>query len=503
MSLRKSGEAKQDVNTQKGMSRKAALRQVYGADVGSNLQYFENSHIVVERSNEKSTLRMTGYLTGPGYSGRRKTLMILFINGRLVESLPLKRCMESLYSVLLPKTAKPFIFLSVEMPSHWIDVNIHPTKREVAMLHEDDVVDEFRRLVEKTLLLEEGKRNFVQSTLDHVAIPDGSAEELQSTQQDHPKSKRPDRMVRTDPKSQTLHEAFWRASQSASTVPCRRKRGRGGTVMDHSLCDVDLLSENPMPLPVQSDGPGDTRPQEDASVSEAWNMLSNRVETNCHEGVREILCDPVVIGFVDNHRALIQKGTRLYMMDISELSRDLFYQRCISLRGKGKGVVLNPPLSIQSLVHCALEAEEVLGNWKDSEDGGTKQEVSLLLRELLVRKASLLESNFGICISATGNLVEMPELIPGCRLREEYLPKFFLALGQNVDWASPSSYIADICGCISELYMIRPAERGGGEAEQAIVSALQSLSPDRSRSQDGTIIELTRLEHLYRVFERC
>ena len=57
-----------------------------------------------------------------------------------------------------------------------------------------------------------------------------------------------------------------------------------------------------------------------------------------------------------------------------------------------------------------------MGNWKDSEDGGTKQEVSLLLRELLVRKASLLESNFGICISATGNPVEMPELIPGCRL---------------------------------------------------------------------------------------
>jgi DNA mismatch repair protein MLH1 len=485
------------------MSRKAVLRQIYGPDVGSNLKDFENSKIVVKSSNENSTLSMTGCLTGPGYSSGRKTLMVLFINGRLVESLPLKRCVESLYSVLLPKTAKPFIFLSIQMPPHWVDVNIHPTKREVAMLYEDDVVDEFRKLVEKALLLEEGNRTYVQSTLDHLAIPDGSAEELQSTQPDHPKSKRPDKMVRTDPKLQTLQEAFWRASQSASTVPSRRKRGRGGSVMERPLCDADLLSKNSLPLSVQGDGPADAKPLEDASVDEAWCILSKNIEMNCHEGVREILCDPVVIGFVDNHRALIQKGTRLYMIDLSELSRDLFYQRCISLRGQGKGIVLNPHLSIQVLVQCALEAEEILGNWRDSEDGGTKEEVSQLLSELLVRKSSLLKANFGICISETGKLVEMPELIPGCRFKEEFLPKFFLALGQHVNWVSPSCYIADVSTCISELYMIRPDERGGGEPEQAIVPALQSLYPNRSRSQDGTIIELTRLEQLYRVFERC
>ena len=56
------------------------------------------------------TLCAQGLMTGADYSGK-KTTLVLFINGRPVECSPLKRALELTYSRLLPKAAKPFLFL--------------------------------------------------------------------------------------------------------------------------------------------------------------------------------------------------------------------------------------------------------------------------------------------------------------------------------------------------------------------------------------------------------
>jgi hypothetical protein len=45
--------------------------------------------------------------------------------------------MENIYTVSIPKGAKPFLYLSLYLPGPHVDVNIHPTKREVAFLHMD------------------------------------------------------------------------------------------------------------------------------------------------------------------------------------------------------------------------------------------------------------------------------------------------------------------------------------------------------------------------------
>ena len=61
----------------------------------------------------------------------KKSIFILFINGRLVDNINLKRAIESIYSEYLPKHTGPFLYLSIDMPPQRIDVNVHPTKREV------------------------------------------------------------------------------------------------------------------------------------------------------------------------------------------------------------------------------------------------------------------------------------------------------------------------------------------------------------------------------------
>jgi DNA mismatch repair protein MLH1 len=72
---------------------------------------------------------------------------VLFINSRLVECGALKRACEAVYGAILPKAEKPFMFMSLDLPPATVDVNVHPTKREVHFLHQDDVVEAIQSAV--------------------------------------------------------------------------------------------------------------------------------------------------------------------------------------------------------------------------------------------------------------------------------------------------------------------------------------------------------------------
>lgn len=58
---------------------------------------------------------------------------------RLVESTILRRSVEELYAAYLPKGGHPFLYLSLQLPPESLDVNVHPTKREVNFLHREQV----------------------------------------------------------------------------------------------------------------------------------------------------------------------------------------------------------------------------------------------------------------------------------------------------------------------------------------------------------------------------
>lgn len=53
---------------------------------------------------------LQGYVSNADYSGK-KTVLVLFINGRPVDCSTLKRALEATYAAILPKAAKPWVFL--------------------------------------------------------------------------------------------------------------------------------------------------------------------------------------------------------------------------------------------------------------------------------------------------------------------------------------------------------------------------------------------------------
>ena len=65
----------------------------------------------------------------------------------------MKRALEGMYSLVLPRGRHPWIYVSLEMdPSH-VDVNVHPTKQEVHFLDEEAIVESITARAQAVLSL--------------------------------------------------------------------------------------------------------------------------------------------------------------------------------------------------------------------------------------------------------------------------------------------------------------------------------------------------------------
>ena len=66
--------------------------------------------------------------------------VIIFVNGRLVENKEIRNALKQLYSsVYLSKSKNPFVFLSICIGSEDVDVNYHPSKKEILFKKSDDI----------------------------------------------------------------------------------------------------------------------------------------------------------------------------------------------------------------------------------------------------------------------------------------------------------------------------------------------------------------------------
>lgn len=84
----------------------------------------------------------------------------LLFQDRLVECSSLKRSLEAVYSALLPKGGHPWIYLSLEIDPEKVDVNVHPTKKEVYFLDEDEIIEAVCTQAQSCLATANSSRTF-------------------------------------------------------------------------------------------------------------------------------------------------------------------------------------------------------------------------------------------------------------------------------------------------------------------------------------------------------
>lgn len=63
----------------------------------------------------------------------------------------LRKTLDQVYSLYLPKGMHPFIYISLMIDPKNVDVNVHPTKHEVHFLHEDAIIDKIKTVIELKL----------------------------------------------------------------------------------------------------------------------------------------------------------------------------------------------------------------------------------------------------------------------------------------------------------------------------------------------------------------
>ena len=159
-SCKKHGENRADLHTLASESRSDAVRSVYGSNVARELIPLT----IFDDGSLGSTFQLTSLISSANYSAK-KTTMVLFINDRLVECNALKKALELVYSTILPKASKPFLYLSITMPAAHVDVNVHPTKREVSFLNQESMVETIQKAVEGQLLESNTMKTFYTQTL--------------------------------------------------------------------------------------------------------------------------------------------------------------------------------------------------------------------------------------------------------------------------------------------------------------------------------------------------
>ena len=96
--------------------------------------------------------RLFGALGRPGVAAASSRGLFLAVNGRAVASRTMAQNVRLAYGDYLPRTRFPVGVLHLEVALERIDVNVHPTKREVRFARERELEDALRRNVREALL---------------------------------------------------------------------------------------------------------------------------------------------------------------------------------------------------------------------------------------------------------------------------------------------------------------------------------------------------------------
>jgi DNA mismatch repair protein MutL len=85
------------------------------------------------------------------HRGNREQIT-LFCNGRWIRDRSLTFAVEQAYHTLLPAGRHPLAVINIALPSHEVDVNVHPTKSEVHFQRRDAVFRAVQKSVREALL---------------------------------------------------------------------------------------------------------------------------------------------------------------------------------------------------------------------------------------------------------------------------------------------------------------------------------------------------------------
>lgn len=526
--LKKLGDSKSDVSTKKCLTILDTVKILYGTKILKDI-------ISIEIDEEPlSKCKATCLFTSLEYTSK-KTTFILFINNRLVDCAPLKKVLESQYRQVAGKAVKPWMYISLQIDPHHVDVNIHPTKSEVRFLYQDEIIASVADALLKELVKANEGKTFTSSQV--LATQESFLYEKPSTPGKTTPSS-PWSNVRNDSRDQKIN-SFFNTQQSVESEydspyvskaqpesendsPYVSKAQSKRSYSEIPSDNQPALYSNPSKMSYVSSLSMQPRTYnrdlENLRSTSISSQIQNKIrptsittliqdcEKENHVGIQSILKNHVFVGCVNTKLSLIQEDTKLYLCDMHTISKELIYQKCLLKFSQFEPIRISSPLSIFSLCKLALESPD--SGW-DPTDGDPDQ-IAKAVVDNLMRKQEMLKENFSIEIDDEGRLCSLPEILDDLVPPIDGLASFILKLSTDVDWNGEMSCFDSLSRELSEYYSIPNStkdvdEESSRNIEHIYFPALKlySFYPPRIFSADETIVQIASLDKLYKVFERC
>ncbi|SMR58568.1 unnamed protein product [Zymoseptoria tritici ST99CH_1A5] len=496
-SCKKHGEAGAGVAVPANAAMRDRVRLIHNSAVANDL-------IDIRVENDQYGFKAEGLVSNSNHSGKRTT-MLLFINHRSVDSSIIKKAVEQTYQAFLPKGAKPFLYLSLEIDPARVDVNVHPTKREVNFLNEEEIVELICEDIRKSLGKVDTSRTFMtQSLLSGAKMPaiakSNTLPEVSSTPAAN--SLRPatsqasirkpyeNNLVRTDAKERKITAMLPRGQRPSS--PSHEPASDG---MDYEITDKE------------------------ATICRLTTVKDLRasVRENMHNELTDTFASHTFVGIVDESRriAAIQGGVKLFLVDYGLTSAEYFYQLGLTDFGNFGSIRFDPPLKLNDLLQIAVEQTRALEPHVECD----WEEVVPAVADQLISRRAMLGEYFSLDISQEGELLAIPLLAKGYMPSLAKLPNFLLRLGPHVDWTDEKtcfhSFLRELASFYAPESIPLASQTDADDADVAerrrhlhrsVENVLFPAFKSRLIATRGLlkgIIEVANLRGLYRVFERC
>ncbi|CAG7823197.1 unnamed protein product [Allacma fusca] len=490
-SVKKAGEGNVDMRTPPKSTAVDNIRVLYGGQIAREL---------LEVKHEDEHFKMRGHVTNVNFSTKKFTFL-LFINHRLVESAAIRKAVDAVYTSYLPKGSHPFLYLSIEMNPRNVDVNVHPTKNEVHFLHEDLIIS-------ATGMADKTAGQGGSSTLKGQGLKfTNEASQSKSRSKDLiplDKFLTPTPQDKSDGKA--IDSGFDANSNISSIDPDIRTRN---TFLPNSKGLHGSNSRNIASTSANSTSDSEARRRQMRLKS--VKDLCKKLEDDCHKELLEIIRGHIFVGCVDRTRALIQHETKLYMINTTKLSSELFYQKILWEFGNLGRIVVNDPVTIHDLIIIAFDMKN-----QDETPLDERERRAAEIHALLMSKSDMLDDYFGLKFDSNGRLRTLPLLLENYFPCFDGLPTYLLNIAEKVNWSSEKLCFSTFAHETSLFYAIPP----GNENENEVVTpnnnswkwtiehvvypeAKKCLLPPKVFAEDCTFMQLANLPDLYKVFERC
>ncbi len=117
-------EGKTPVKTSGSGDLLCVLTEIYSNSIASELKK-------VNKADELSKISVTGYCSTPDFTRSTKKSIYVFVNNRVVKCPVILKAIDTAYKNMLPNGKYPFVCINLDIQPKDVDVNVHPTKKEV------------------------------------------------------------------------------------------------------------------------------------------------------------------------------------------------------------------------------------------------------------------------------------------------------------------------------------------------------------------------------------